>query len=77
MKYWAQMKYAPLSELLRQASINTDNQLMVSLIIAGKFVQTLAEVQEHILYFIKVCQLTMEHMFQVQLLYQVYKVSTM
>ena len=28
LKYYSDMKYAPLSELLRQASVNTDNQLM-------------------------------------------------
>ena len=28
VKYYSDMKYAPLSDLLRQASINTDNQLM-------------------------------------------------
>ena len=28
LKYYSDMKYAPLSDLLRQASINTDNQLM-------------------------------------------------
>ena len=28
LKYYYDMKYAPLSDLLRQASINTDNQLM-------------------------------------------------
>ena len=28
VKYYSDMKYAPLSELLRQASVNTDNQLM-------------------------------------------------
>ena len=47
------------------------------MIIVGKIFQTLAEVQEHILYFIKVGQLTMTHMFQEQLLNQVHKVSTM
>ena len=28
LKYYADMKYAPLSDLLRKASIKTDNQLM-------------------------------------------------
>ena len=28
LKYYSDMKYAPLSDLLIQASINTDNQLM-------------------------------------------------
>ena len=39
--------------------------------------QSLEEVQEHILYFIKVVKLTMAHMFQYQLLKQVQKVITM
>ena len=39
--------------------------------------QTLEEVQEHKLSFIKVGQLTMSHMFQDKLLNQVHKVSTM
>ena len=28
LKYYADKKYAPLSDILRQASINTENQLM-------------------------------------------------
>ena len=47
------------------------------MILVGNIVQTLAEVQEHILYFIKVVQLTMSHMLQYQFLNQVKKVSTM
>ena len=41
------------------------------MIIVGKIVQTLAEVQEHTLYFINVVQLTILHMLQDQLLNQV------
>ena len=47
------------------------------LILVGKIFHTLAEVQEHTLYFIKVGQLTMARMFQDQLLNQVHKVITM
>ena len=47
------------------------------MILVGKIVQTLAEVQEYTLHFIKVGQLTMAQMFQDQLLNQVQKVSTM
>ena len=61
-----------------------DNQLLIlrinwwiSLIIIGKLAQTLLEVQEHTLYFIKMGQFTMLHMFQYLLLNQVQKVSTM
>ena len=77
LKYYADMNDAPVTELLRQASIKTDNHLMAFLILVGKVVQKLEEVQEHTLYFIKVGQLTMSHMFQDQLLNQVQKVSTM
>ena len=47
------------------------------MILVGKIVETLAEVQDHILSFIKVVQLTMSHMFQDQMLNQVQKVGTM
>ena len=47
------------------------------MILVGKIVQTLEEVQEHTLFTIKVGQLTMAHMFQDQLINTVHKVSTM
>ena len=47
------------------------------MILVVVFVQTLAEVQNHILYFIKVVLLTMAHMLHYQLLDQVHKVSLM
>ena len=47
------------------------------LILVGKIVQKLEEVQEHKSFSIKVGQLTMAHMFQDQLLNPVQKVSTM
>ena len=46
------------------------------MIVCDKIVHTLAEVQEHILYFIKVGQLTMAHMLQDQLINQLQKVNT-
>ena len=49
---------------------------MAILIRVGKIIQTMAELQEHTLYFINVGQLTMAHMFQYQLLNQVHKVIT-
>ena len=58
------MNDAPVSDLLRKSSIKTENHLMVFFILVGKIVQTLAEVQEHTLFSIKVGQLTMGHMFQ-------------
>ena len=48
LKYYADMKDSPLSNLLRQEIMNTDNQLMVSLMLVGKIVQTMEELQEHI-----------------------------
>ena len=47
------------------------------MIIYGKIIQTLVEVQEHTLYFIKVGQLTMAHMFQAQFLNKVQKLVKM
>ena len=47
------------------------------LILVGKIVQTLEEVQEQIIFSIKVVQLTMANMIQDQLLNQLHKVSTM
>ena len=71
------MKYAPLSDLLRQASIKTENQFMDFSDYSWQDFQTLLEVKEHILYFIKVGQLTMAHMFHYQFLDQVHTVITM
>ena len=65
-----------VSDLLTQASIKYDNRLMDFLILVGKIVQTLVEVQDNTLYFINVGQLTMAHMFQDQFLSRVHKVST-
>ena len=47
------------------------------LVLVGKIFQTLAELNEHTLSFIKVVQFTMVHMFQDQILNQVHKVRTM
>ena len=77
LNYYANINDALVSDLLIQASIKTENQLMDFLILVGKIVQTLAEVQENTLYFIKVFQLTMAHMFQDQFLNQVHRVSIM
>ena len=63
LKYYANINDAPVSDLFIQARIKTKNHLMDFLILVGKIVQTLVEVQDHTLYFIKVGQLTMAHMF--------------
>ena len=51
--------------------------MMDFMILVGNIVQTLAELQEHTLSFIKLGQITMSHMFQDQLINQLQKVSTM
>ena len=65
LKFCADINDAPVTDLLRQANI------------VGKIVQTLEELQDHILFYIMVGQLTMAQMFQDQLLNTVQKVSTM
>ena len=75
-KYYADLNDAPVTDLLIQANIKTNNHLMAFHILVGRIVQTLEEVQEHILFSIKVDQLIMVHMFQDQLHNSVHKVST-
>ena len=41
LKYYADMNDAPVTDLLRQASIKTENHLMDFLILVGRIVQTL------------------------------------
>ena len=78
LKHYDEMKDEPLSDLFRQVSIRTENQLMVfSDYISGKIVQTTKETKDLILYLTKVNQLNFAHMFHDQLLNQVQKVSTM
>ena len=77
LKYYTDMNDAPVTDLVRQANIKTKNHLIYFLILFGKIVQTLAEVQEHTLSFIKAVQLTMSHMFQEELFNTVQKLSTM
>ena len=78
LKYYADMKDAPLSDLLRQARINNENQLMAfhdSSWLDCPY--TGRSTGAFILYSLKVLQFTMAHMFQEQLLNQVQKMSTM
>ena len=44
LKYYADLNDAPVTDILRQASIKTKNHLMDFLILVGKIVQTLEEV---------------------------------
>ena len=48
LKYYSDIKDAPLSDLFIQANIKTKNHLMFSLALFGNIVQTLEEVQENI-----------------------------
>ena len=50
LKYYADLNDAPVTNLLRQANIKTNNHFMAFLILFGRIVQTLEEVQEHILF---------------------------
>ena len=77
LKNYADLNDAPVTDLLRQADIKTKNHFMDFRILVGKIVQTLEEVQEHIIFSIKVGQLPVAHMFQDQLLNPLQKVSTM
>ena len=76
LKYYADLNYAPVTDILRQSNLKTKNHLMPFLILVVRIFQTLEEVQEHILFSIKVDQLAMVHMFQDQLHNPVQKVST-
>ena len=77
LKYYVDMNDAPVTDILRQTNIKTNNHLMDFLILVGKIVQTMEEVQEHSIFSIKVGQLTIAHMFQDQFLNTVHKVSTL
>ena len=77
LQYYADLNDVPVTDLLIKANIKTRNHLMAFLILVGRIVQTLEEVQEHTLFSIKVDQLTMAHMFQDQLYNPVQKVSKM
>ena len=71
LKYYDDMKDATLSDLLRQAIITPDNQLIVSSDSSWKdFPDTGRSTGAYII-FIKMGQLTMSHMLQGQLLNQV------
>ena len=77
LKYHADMNDAPVSYMLRQASNKTENRLMAFTDYCLQYFQTLVEVQDHTLSFIKVRKFTMAHLLQDQLLNKVQKVSTM
>ena len=77
LEYYAYINDAPVSDLLRQVSIKTDNHLMdFSDSSWQDFPDTGRSTGEYII-FINVGQLTMAHMFQDQLLDKFQKVSIM
>ena len=73
LNYYTDIKDALLSDLVRQASINTENQFIAFYDSSWKDCKTL----ENTLHFIKMGQLTMAHMFQDQLINQFQKVIKM
>ena len=68
LKYYADLNDAQVSDLLRKASIKTKNHLNAFSDSSWQDFQTLEEVQDNALFYIKVGQFTMAHMFQDQLL---------
>ena len=77
LKYYADLNDVPVSDLLRQASIKTDNHLIDFSNYSWQDFPETVRVKEHKLSFMKVGQFTMTRIFQDQLLNQVHKVSTM
>ena len=73
LKYYVDMKDAPLSDKMRKTSIKIDNQLIALSYYSWQHFYTLAELQYHILSFIRVGQFTMAHMFQEKFLNQAQK----
>ena len=68
LKIYSNIEDAPLSDILRQASIKNENQLMVlSDLSRQDFLDTRRSTRAYIVFF-KVDQLSIAHMFQVQLL---------
>ena len=70
LKYYADLKNSPVTDQLRQANIKRKNHLIDFSDSSCQYCYTLKEVQEHTLYFIKMGQCTMAHIFQEQLLNQ-------
>ena len=71
------MKDSPLSDLLRQASIKTENRLMVFSYPRWQDSPDTGRSTGSYMIFIKVGKLTMTHILQDRLINQVQKVSTM
>ena len=76
LKYYANINGAPVSDLLRQATIKTENTLMGFSDFSWKDCLGTGRSTGSYIIFIKVGKLTMTHMFEEYLLNQVQKVST-
>ena len=77
MKYYADLNNAPVTDLLRQANINTEDHLMAFSDSSWKDCPYTGRSKGACIISIKVDQLTMVHMFQDQLHNPVQKVSKM
>ena len=71
------IKYSSISDLLGQANINTENQLMVLSDSSWKYCTYTGRSTGAYIIFYQGGKLTMAHMFQYQLLNQLQKVSIM
>ena len=74
LKYYADMKYAPLSDLLSQSRIKTENKFMTYSDSSSQYYPDTGRSTGSYNIFTKVVQLIMAHMFQENLLNQVQKV---
>ena len=77
LKYYAYMNDAPVTDLLRQSSIKTENHLMDFSFSSWKDCPDTGRSIGAYIIFINMGQLNMVHMFQDQLLNQVQKVRIM
>ena len=77
LKYYANMNNAPVTDLLRQASIKTENHWMAFSGSSYKYCPATGRSTGAYINFLKVVPLTISHMLQDQLLNKVHKVSTM
>ena len=76
LKYYAYMKDSPVTDLLRQAIIKTDNHLMAFSDSSWRYFPDTGRSTGAYIIFYQGGQLTMAHIFQDQFLNQVQKAST-
>ena len=77
MKYYADMNYAPVSDLFRRDSIKTENHLMDFYDYSWQYCPDTGRITGAYIIFYQGGKLTMAHMFQDQFLNQVQKVITL